>query len=589
MTQLFHPFVLPFALGVAALFVICALKWARWYRRFTRRQKTAIRRNLFSKRVFGAFRESVEESLLHRSVFRHNVILGYMHSSIALGWFLLIAVGALEASLELRGGHHIWNAVFLRFFVHNSQYVGARIFAEVMDSLLLYVLSGVALAFVKSVWHRVVGMHKVTRHKLFDTLVRYSLWLIFPLRLLSESATAALYGNGGWLTVGLGSLFDPYAASVAELPLWTAYSLALGVFFVCMPFTRYMHIFTEIPLILFRRLGVREGEERSGYTMYELNACSRCGICIDNCPLNRELGNTDVQPVYLIRDIRARHPQLRTSEDCLMCGRCQSECPVGLDLISIRRQMRVRGAMDRAGSYSYLNNIRPFNAIGRIGYFGGCMSHLTPGIAESMKKIFEAAGLKYWYMDENASICCGRPLFQQGFTLQASELRRKNSAMIKASGIRTLVVNCPICYQSFVKEYHLEGVEVVHHSRFISGLIDDGLLKVHGDGHSFVYHDPCELGRGCGVYEEPRNVLMAAGVLLPGRYERKESLCCGFSLADTAIGFEKQSKIRDAALENLRAAGADTIATACPMCKKALGFGNRDDVRDIAEIIAERI
>ena len=41
-------------------------------------------------------------------------------------------------------------------------------------------------------------MRKTTRLKLFDTSLRYSLWSIFPLRLLSESATAALADNGGF-------------------------------------------------------------------------------------------------------------------------------------------------------------------------------------------------------------------------------------------------------------------------------------------------------------------------------------------------------------------------------------------------------
>ena len=103
------------------------------------------------------------------------------------------------------------------------------------------------------------------------------------MRLLSEGATAALYGNGGFLISALGALLVRLGLdSVAfEYSCWMLYSIALGLFFSLMPFTRYMHIFTEIFLIYFRQLGLRDSMEKTGYTMFELSACSRCGICID--------------------------------------------------------------------------------------------------------------------------------------------------------------------------------------------------------------------------------------------------------------------------------------------------------------------
>ncbi len=587
----FSPFVIPFTVGLIILLAACCIKWVRWYRHFTPVQKSQIRKNLISVNLIRALVESVNECLLHHRVFRRNLMLGYMHGSIALGWFLLIVTGAVEAGLEVHGDRHVWVAVFLRYFVHDPEAVCpyAGIFAQVMDSLLLVVLSGVSLAFVKSVYHKVVGMRKVTRHTAFDLFAKYSLWFIFPMRLAAESATASLYPNGGWLTDAVGSLFSVETARLMELPLWGLYSFSLGLFFASMPFSRYMHIFTEVPVIFFRRLGVRETDRRSGYTMYELSACSRCGICIDDCPLNRDLDHKTVQPVYFLRDIRYKRPQLETAEDCLMCGRCQVECPVGLDLISIRRQMRDRGTLDTAGTYDYLEKVKPFNAIGRVGYFGGCMSHLTPGITESMKKIFDAAGQKYWYMDENGSVCCGRPLYQQGFSVQAAELRRKNTRLIKDSGVKILITSCPICYQSFTKEYRLEGVKVMHHSEYIAGLIASGRIVVTRGDESITYHDPCELGRGCGIYDEPRKVLEASGRLLKTGQEREKSLCCGHNLGNTLISFEEQGKIRDSALSNLTAPAPDIIATGCPMCKKALGTGNDLKIMDIAEVVARRL
>lgn len=591
MSRFFSPFVLPFAIGAVILLIICVWKYVRWYRHFTFRQRNEVHRNFLSFRLFAAIGEGIQECLLHHRVTDKNRLLGYMHRSIALGWFLLIVAGAVETGMTVRGSHPFWASVFLRYFVHTPDAHAARfaLFAQIMDTLLLYVLSGVTLAFIKSLYSRLMGMKKTTRHTAFDLFAKYSLWFIFPLRLFSESATACLYHNGGWLTQGIGNLLPASLASSCELPLWTLYSIFLCIFMISMPFSRYMHIFTEVFLIFFRRLGVREGASKSGYTMYELSACSRCGICIDDCPLNKDLDKNDVQSVYFLRDIRYKHPELSTAEDCLMCGRCQTECPVGLDLMSIRRGMRTRTGIDAVGNYTYLNRVQSFNAIGRVGYFGGCMSHLTPGVSEAMKRIFDAAGQKYWHIDGNASICCGRPLYQQGFISQAADLRRKNTQLIRNSGIGVLITSCPICYKSFSEEYHLTGVKVMHHSEYIAELIAAGRLVLSRSERRFSYHDPCELGRGSGIYDAPREVLRASGILLKTRHEGPESLCCGHNLGDTMLSWDEQSLVRKDAMDNLLAPGPDEIATACPMCRKSFRNSTAFPIEDIAEIVARQI
>ncbi|MFA7357819.1 MAG: 4Fe-4S dicluster domain-containing protein, partial [Bacteroidales bacterium] len=333
MSPNFHPFVLPFTIGTLALFSILIMKYNRWISKFDRQQKKLIRRNLFTGKLVPAVWEMIREGLFHLKVSKHSRRLGYMHRSIALGWFLLISIGFIETVFHFKGqGHAPWIGVFFRFFVRDNQTLSAQIFAQVMDLLLLYILSGVAMAVFKSVFSKTVGMRKTTRLKLFDASLRYSLWSIFPFRLLSESATAALVDNGGFLTQGLGNVMGERFAGVMELPFWTMYSIALGLFLCLLPFSRYAHIFSELMLIYFRKLGLREREKPTGFTQFELSACSRCGICIDNCPFDSELDITDIQPVYLIRDMRNRMPHHNAIDNCLMCNRCESDCPVGIQI-----------------------------------------------------------------------------------------------------------------------------------------------------------------------------------------------------------------------------------------------------------------
>ena len=598
MRNFYHPFVLPFVIGTIALFIITAIKFYRWIKWLDKKQRSDIQRTLFTIRIFPALwkmiKELFSEVLLHAKVSKHNWLLGYMHRSIALGWFLLIVVGSLGVVFTLNWSylkvsqHPFWLGVFFNYFVRDYHTPAIQAYAHIMDFLLLYVLSGIFLAILKSIHSRAVGMKKKAKLKLPDLLMRYSLWLIFPLRLIAESITATITDNGGFLTQRVGDLINKYFAEITEMPFWTAYSLSLGVFLVLFPFSRYMHIFTEPLLITLRSLGVRESEVHTGYTRVELSACSRCGICIDGCPLDSELGIQNVQAVYLLRDIRNRVFHRKATENCLMCQKCETDCPVGIEISAIRRQERNKAKLNTSDNYNFIDPLKSFNAIGRIAFYGGCMSHLTPAVTEAMKKVFEAVKQKYWMMDEDRTICCGRPLLQQGFLTQAAELREKNTALIEKSNAQLLVTSCPICYQSFKKEYNLP-INVLHHTEYIAMMIKNGKLRLHKSDQKVAYHDPCELGRGCGVYDEPREVLNAVSHLVAVDKERKDSLCCGYNLGNTVLSLDQQMTIRDAARRNLTKNKPHTIATACPLCKKAFQHATTNPVKDIAELVAENI
>ena len=241
------------------------------------------------------------------------------------------------------------------------------------------------------------------------------------------------------------------------------------------------------------------------------------------------------------------------------------------------------------GNYKYLHKVKAFNSIGRVAYFGGCMSQLTPAVGASMEKIFQAAGQKFWYMDKERTICCGRPLAQQGFNKQAAELRRKNTELIHNSGATALITSCPICYNAFKNEYQLH-IPVYHHTEYIDQLIRCGKLQVNKCDLKVTYHDPCELGRGCHIYDEPRHVLQTVATLLETENNRENSLCCGINLGNTVITLDQQTTIRNTALKNLTSPDPDMVVTACPMCKRAFQHGGTNvEIKDIAEIVANRI
>lgn len=224
-------------------------------------------------------------------------------------------------------------------------------------------------------------------------------------------------------------------------------------------------------------------------------------------------------------------------------------------------------------------------------YFAGCMTHLTPRIIKSVEKVFKAAGVNYIFADRDGGVCCGRPLMLSGKTEAAYETISVNRRMILASGCRILVLSCPICYKVFKDEYALDGVEVLHYTQFIKRLTDTGRLRLSASDERIVYHDPCELGRGCGVYEDPRAVLAQTGTLVKAAKEYDESVCCGGSLGSLTLDTRDRSKITESSVSNLLVGNPQTIVTACPLCLKTFSESVPENVKvkDFAEVVSRSL
>lgn len=590
-------FVIPFLIGVAVLFSIVIYKYIRWIVLLPSSDKRLIRRGILSTKTFGAIGEVISESLLHRRIFRTNPMLGYMHMSLAFGWFLLIIVGWAETMIMLSGEIVPMHAhVFFKYFSTEIDHTGvwAVRFAFVMDLLLLFVLTGVALAWAKRLRSSIMGMRKTTKHSWGDRLALSSLWFIFPARLVAESITSGIHSSGGFLTGSLGGwladTFGIVGLEAAAPYAWWLYSISLGVFFIAMPFSRYMHIFTEVPLIFLRHYRLRSGAKESSYDQFQVQACSRCGICIDPCQLQSDAGIKDVQSVYFLRDRRYGHLTEEVAGNCLMCGRCEQACPVGIELNMLRLNSRDKQLNTIAdGRYEYVEGVDRSLGQGRIGYFAGCMTLLTPRILRAMEAIFDASGRQVWWADREGGVCCGRPLKLSGEVDAAQKMIDYNRELFVKHEITTLVTSCPICLKVFKEEYALEGIEVLHHSEYIERLISEGNLKVASDGVKYTYHDPCELGRGGGIYDSPRNVIEKVGALVELSENRKDALCCGSSIANTTISDSGQNLISRSLAESLSSTGADAVVTACPLCKKAIARNSKQPVYDLSEIVMKNL
>lgn len=649
-------FVIPFVVGISFMLIWLTVGLIRLLAKIPASDRRRFWKSLVTPKIaLKNIKDLFCDCLFHTKIWKRKPLLGYMHSSIAFGWFMLIVLGHIEVALFVPK-HLAWTdgglfyPIFYRFFVWiNPGHVTLRgwFFFFLMDFFLLYVLTGVGMAIFKRFRSIVLGMRHTTKPSLADRVALYSLWMIFPLRLLAESFTADLSG-GSFLTVPVNHLWHwIFGDKLFFMPVWWAYSICLGLFFAAMPFSRYMHILTEVLWILLRNAGLQPSHPRKGVAEAEIYACSSCGLCLDACPMNVQKKNLKYSSVYFIRFLR-RHNEKKINdiaEKCLMCDKCHALCPVGVDAPALRRAQRATVNNSLPYDYSYLmegslgsnsssvstcvaanacsitagsvastrtatahasltdpspsltepvevtTNIQKTSEDWKVMYFAGCMTHLTPRIIKSVEKVFKAAGVDYIFADRDGGICCGRPLMLAGKTNAAYETISANRKMILSSGCRTLVLSCPICYKIFKDEYALDGVEVLHYTQFIKRLADEGKLKLTAGDERIVYHDPCELGRGCGVYKEPREVLCQVGTLVKAAKEGDESICCGGSLGSLTLDARDRAKITESSVGNLMVNNPQTIVTACPLCLKTFSESVPEsvNVQDFAELISHRL
>ncbi|MEG1737266.1 MAG: (Fe-S)-binding protein [Odoribacter sp.] len=585
----YDPFVLPFSIGLNILLIYLVIKYARWIRTFSPEDKRTIRKNILSFKTIKAAKEVFLESLVHHKIYRISPFLGYMHMCFGLGWFLLIVVGKIESLVYHTS---LFNppyfAIFFRYF-HPAQetFPYNTTFAFLMDLILLMILSGLTLAWVKRLYSKALGLKKTTRHRPFDLLILTVLWLIFPLRFLAESFTSGTRGGGSFLTHSTGDFLGTFLPIESmAYPAWWAYSIALGLFFLLLPFSRYMHIPTEIIYIFLKNWGIKQSRKFTAISQFQLYSCSRCGICIDRCQLNTSLGMTDTQPVYFLKKLRHGKDYASLIDNCLMCGRCENSCPVDLHLNDLRLSQRTDYSRITKTTYDYIPIQQPLSKV-KVAYFAGCMGHLTPSVIRAMRSLFDKAKIDYTFIDENSGTCCGRPLLLSGNHNAASVLVEKNKAILENSGATLLVTTCPICYKTFKEDYSL-NIQIMHHTEYIHQLIQEGLLHPRQSELKTVFHNPCELGRGCHITTAPENILQTVSHKITTAYDGKNSLCCGGSLANTHITALQRTQISRDTVNAYMTYHPDLLVTACPLCKKTFSkIDHPVPVKDIAEIVAE--
>ncbi|HSL62973.1 MAG TPA: (Fe-S)-binding protein, partial [Desulfotignum sp.] len=109
--------------------------------------------------------------------------------------------------------------------------------------------------------------------------------------------------------------------------------------------------------------------------------------------------------------------------------------------------------------------------------------------------------------------------------------------------------------------------EVIHHSDFISQLIQEGRIRIRKSlAGVLTYHDPCYLGRYNEIYDAPRSILGSLSNQGLSELPRHgtESFCCGAGGGRMWMEETIGTRINVERSREIVGENAQTVAVGCP-------------------------
>jgi Fe-S oxidoreductase len=207
--------------------------------------------------------------------------------------------------------------------------------------------------------------------------------------------------------------------------------------------------------------------------------------------------------------------------------------------------------------------------------FAGCSADQASGRASAvaLAQLMREAGEDFAILGAEEK-CCGLFAHDLGYRQEYLRLQMDNIETVKRSGVKKIVVSCGSCLRAWREHAKQPGfqTEIVHGNEHIADLLRAQRLRFTKQVRKRVtYHDPCHLGRGCGVYDAPREILAAiSGVqIMEMERNRRWAWCCGggggVPEADPELArWSAAERVREA-----RATGAELILTSSALCQRS--------------------
>lgn len=555
-------------------------------------------------------------------------------------------------------------AVNIGFHVPEGIANGVSVLLDVIGALGII---GIALAAYR---RYIQKPDRLSDTRTEDTVALVWLFAIIFLGFCIEGLRLAVTGQGAeYAPVGVlfSYLFLPLGAETQvtlHAFIWRIHLLLVIALVAFIPHTKFFHIITSSVQVFLRKygppgviepisdfetaetFGVSAIEEFTKQQLFQLDACTRCGRCQDNCPAH--LSQKPLSPKKLLQDLKAHMEErglsgsdeaqnraligdvidTETIWSCTTCLNCHEHCPVFETTIDKTLELRrylvlmeanfpqevqavfrnfennsnpwgvgshARGDWAKELGVKTAADGEPFDILLYVGC-AGAFDDRYKKVSIAVAKILQKAGVNFAILGAEEG-CCGDSARRMGNEYLYDTLVQHNVATMQNYNVKKILAMCPHGYNILKNEYPQHGgeFEVFHHSEYILDLIKAGKIPLKETVQKKIsYHDSCFLGRYNNIYDQPREILkQIKGVsLLEMDRNRNRGFCCGAGGGRMWMEEHTGQRINEMRTDQALEKSPDTVATACPFCLTMFEDGikvreKEESVacQDIAEIV----
>lgn len=392
--------------------------------------------------------------------------------------------------------------------------------------------------------------------------------------------------------------------------------------------------------------GLGKASELTAKQRMDTLACVECGRCTQVCPAN--IAGRPLDPKKIItktrdtletagkEDVDFWEKQVFSSaelDSCTTCGACMEECPANIEhvqsIMELKRYKALTLGDIPAEAATSVNNIRvngnpwgvsqddrfnwadgmdvPVIEAGKkvdYLYYVGCAGSYDASNQKVVKdtvELLKKAGVDFAVMGKTEK-CNGDPIRRFGDEYSFFEIAIENIANMRQYDFGKVVTHCPHCLHTIGKEYAKfdDGdFETIHHTELLADLVKNGKLTPKKEvKEELTYHDPCYLGRHHGEYDAPREILNSIpGVEVKEMVKNKDkALCCGMGGGNMWYEMHEGNDLVENRLEHVGDTKVYKLATSCSFCMINFNSGKGKvketeelEVEDIASILSKSV
>jgi Fe-S oxidoreductase len=297
-------------------------------------------------------------------------------------------------------------------------------------------------------------------------------------------------------------------------------------------------------------------------------ACTNCGACVEQCPV-------DIEHIDHILDMRRYQVMIESSfpsEAGVMLKNLENKGnPWGMS-----EMKRADWIEEVAFEVPVVEDKMPADV--EYLFWVGCAGALEDRAKKTTKAIAELlhiAGVKFAVLGPMEA-CTGDPARRLGMEFVYQMLAQQNVETLNDAGVTKIVASCPHCFNTLANEYPQLGgnYDVIHHTQLLARLVDEGrLTPVTPIEENITYHDPCFLGRHNKIYRQPREIMAKVpGVSTREMHRCKErGFCCGAGGARMWMEERIGKRVNTERVDEALLTDPDKVSTACPFCLVMLG------------------